>query len=185
MRISKRCEYALRALIDLGIARELGRDVLPVSRLAASEKIPARFLEQILAQLKAARYLRSVRGKRGGYGLRRPLASIVLGDVVRLMDGPLAPIPCVSQSAAQSCSCPDENHCGLRIVMMDVRTAISGILDRYTLANVVEVTLRKIRRDGVPAPVLEGMGLSPPGTPSGLKGTRSGRSRRIRQASGR
>lgn len=161
MRISKRCEYALRALIDLGLARELGFDLLPVSRLAASEKMPARFLEQILAQLKAAGYLRSTRGKLGGYGIARPLGSIVIGDVVRLVDGPLAPIPCVSQRAAGRCSCPDENHCGLRIVMMDVRTAIAGILDRYTLANVVDVTLQKIRRDGGAVPVLQSMGLLP------------------------
>lgn len=154
MRISKRCEYALRALIDLGIARELGCEPIPVRRLASSEKIPAKFLEQILAQLKGAGYLRSVRGKKGGYRLNRPLRAIVLGEVVRLVDGPLAPIPCVSQSAYRRCSCPDENHCGLRIVMMDVRTAISGILDRYTLANVVEVTLRKVRRDNVVLPFL-------------------------------
>lgn len=156
MRISKRCEYALRALIDLGIARELGCEHLPVSRLAHSEKIPARFLEQILGQLKAAGYLRSIRGKRGGYGLKKPIRSILMGDVVRLMDGPLAPIPCVSQTAdGTSCSCPDPHHCGLRILMMDVRTAIGGVLDRYTLADVVEVTLRKIRRDKVPVPILQ------------------------------
>jgi len=152
MRISKRCEYALRALIDIGIAHELGCRLLQVRKLAESERIPVKFLEQILAQLKSAGYLRSVRGKLGGYGLKKPLRDIILGDVVRLMDGPLAPIPCVSQLAYRRCSCPDENHCGLRIVMLDVRTAIASILDRYTLANVVEVTLRKVRRDKVSLP---------------------------------
>jgi hypothetical protein len=72
--------------------------------------------------------------------------------VVRLIDGPLAPIGCVSQTAYEKCTCPDEEHCGLRMLMLDVRNAIAGILDRYTLADVVEVTLRKLRRNGVPLP---------------------------------
>jgi hypothetical protein len=77
---------------------------------------------------------------------------ITMGQVVRLIDGPLAPIGCVSQTAYEPCSCPDEVHCGLRMLMLDVRNAIAGILDRYSLADVVEVTLRKMRRDGVPLP---------------------------------
>jgi hypothetical protein len=72
--------------------------------------------------------------------------------VVRLIDGPLAPIGCVSQTAYEKCSCPDEVHCGLRMLMLDVRNAIAGILDRYTLADVVEVTLRKMRASGVVHP---------------------------------
>ena len=71
---------------------------------------------------------------------------------MRLIDGPLAPIGCVSQSAYEKCTCPDEAHCGLRMIMLDVRNAISDILDRYTVADVVEVSLRKMRRDGVPLP---------------------------------
>jgi len=72
--------------------------------------------------------------------------------VVRLIDGPLAPIRCVSQVAYERCTCPDEEHCGLRMVMLDVRNAISNILDRFSLADVVEVTLRKMRRNNVPLP---------------------------------
>ena len=154
MRLSKRGEYALRALIDLGIAHQLGSKLIKVSRLADSEQIPVKFLEQILAQLKRADYLGSLRGKNGGYFLKKPVDKIIIGDIVRLIDGPLAPIPCVSQTAYKRCSCPDENHCGLRILMMDVRTAITTILDRHTLADVVEVTLRKLRRDKVPVPFL-------------------------------
>jgi DNA-binding IscR family transcriptional regulator len=74
---------------------------------------------------------------------------IKFGAVIRLIDGPLAPIPCVSQMAYQRCTCPDEAHCGLRMLMMDVRTAISKILDRYSLADIVEITLRKMRRDKI------------------------------------
>ena len=152
MKLSKRGEYALRALIDFGLTQELGRPLLRVSELAAKEGLPIKFLEQILMQLKAAGYLESRRGKHGGYLLARPPENISVGQVVRLIDGPLAPIACVSQTAYERCSCPDEEHCGLRILMLDVRNAISNILDRFTLADVVEVTMRKLRRDKVPLP---------------------------------
>ena len=80
------------------------------------------------------------------------MAEIKIGDVVRLLDGPLAPISCASQTAYAPCSCPDEAHCGLRMLMVDVRNAIANILDRYSLADVVEVTMRRMRRDKVPLP---------------------------------
>lgn len=149
MKLSKRGEYALRALIDLGIASELDRPIIQVSELAAKEKLPIKFLEQIFTQLKAAGYVESRRGKLGGYSLARPMHRIKFGAVIRLIDGPLAPIPCVSQTAYERCSCPDEAHCGLRMLMMDVRTAISKVLDRYSLADIVEITLRKMRRDKI------------------------------------
>ena len=152
VKLSKRGEYALRALIDFGLAQELGRPLLQVSELTAKEGLPIKFLEQILMQLKAAGYLESRRGKHGGYLLARPPENISVGQVVRLIDGPLAPIACVSQTAYERCSCPDEEHCGLRMLMLDVRNAISNILDRYTLADVVEVTMRKLRKDKVPLP---------------------------------
>jgi Rrf2 family protein len=149
MKLSKRGEYALRALIDLGIAAELDRPIIQVSELAAKEKLPIKFLEQIFTQLKAAGYVESHRGKLGGYSLAKPMQRIKFGAVIRLIDGPLAPIPCVSQTAYSRCSCPDEAHCGLRMLMIDVRTAISKILDRYSLADIVDITLRKMRRDKV------------------------------------
>ncbi len=152
MDLSKRGEYALRALIDIGIAHELGRPLLPISELAERERIPVKFLEQILLQLKEAGYLESKRGKHGGYLLRKPPRSIRIGDVVRLIDGPLAPIACVSKTAYAPCSCPDEDHCGLRMLMLDVRNAIAHLLDRHTLAEVVEVTMRSLRRDKVAPP---------------------------------
>ena len=154
MKLSKRGEYALRALIDLGIAAELGWPMLQVSELATKEKLPIKFLEQIFTQLKAGGYVVSRRGKFGGYSLGRPMRQIKFGEVIRLIDGPLAPIRCVSQTSYARCSCPDEIHCGLRILMFDVRNAISTILDRYTLADIVEITLRKYRRDKVTPPFL-------------------------------
>ncbi len=154
MKISKRGEYALRALIDLGIASELGWPMLQISELASKEKLPIKFLEQIFTQLKAAGYVKSRRGKFGGYSLAQPMKRIKFGAVIRLIDGPLAPIRCVSQTSYARCSCPDEIHCGLRMLMFDVRNAISAVLDRFTLADIVEITLRKYRRDKVAPPFL-------------------------------
>ena len=153
MRLTKRGEYALRALIHLGIAQELGRPMVQISEIAEKENIPIKFLESILVLLKEGGYLDSKRGKEGGYFLAKPQDTITIGDVVRHLDGPLAPIPCVSQNFYERCNCPDEAHCGLRMLMLDVRNAIASILDRYTLAQTVEITLRKLRRDGlIPGP---------------------------------
>ncbi len=161
MKLSKKGEYALRALIDLGIAGEVGRDLVQVAELAEKELIPLKFLEQIMQELKAAGFISAQRGKFGGYHLARPASEITIGAVVRFIDGPLAPIGCVSHTAYEKCSCPDEDHCGLRMLMLDVRNAIAGILDRYTLADVVEVTLRKLRRDALPLPFVEARSASP------------------------
>lgn len=149
MKLSKKGEYGLRALIDLGLAAEVGQGLLQVSQIAAKEQIPVKFLEQILQSLREAGIVETQRGRFGGYRLARPADKIGMGEVIRHIDGPLAPIGCVSQSAYEPCTCPDEVHCGLRMLMLDVRNAIAGILDRYTLGDVVEVTLRKMRRDGV------------------------------------
>lgn len=155
MKLTKRGEYALRAMIDIGLAHELGRPLLSIRELSRKENIPIKFLEAILAELKAAGYLDSKRGVRGGYFLARPMNQITIGEVVRKIEGPLAPIRCASLTAYEPCSCPDEAHCGLRILMVDVRNAISNILDRYTLGDVVAVTLRKLRRDRVALRFLE------------------------------
>ncbi len=152
MKLSKRGEYALRSLISLGIAAEVGRSLVQVSELADNEQMPVKFLEQIMQALKDEGFIVSVRGKFGGYRLGKPARDITIGQVVRVIDGPLAPIGCVSQTAYAPCTCPDETHCGLRMLMLDVRNAIANILDRYTLADVVEITLRKLRRDQVPLP---------------------------------
>ncbi len=154
MKLSKRGEYALRALIDLGIASELGWPMLQINELATKEKLPIKFLEQIFTQLKAAGYVKSRRGKFGGYSLAQPMNRIKFGAVIRLIDGPLAPIRCVSQTSYARCSCPDEVLCGLRMLMLDVRNAITKLLDRYTLTDIVEITLRKFRRDKVTPPFL-------------------------------
>jgi Rrf2 family protein len=163
MKLTKRGEYALRSLINLGIAAKVGRRIVRVTELAKAEDIPIKFLEQVMQQLREAGYVASERGKHGGYRLAQPADNITIGSVVRLIDGPLAPIGCVSQTAYKACNCPDEVHCGLRMLMLDVRNAIAAILDRYSLADVVEVTTRKMTRDGIPLPfsISAGQGLSP------------------------
>jgi len=135
MRLSKRGEYGLRAMIDMATWGQ-GNGVIQIKEIAERQQIPAKFLEQILLSLKNAGLLGSKMGAGGGYYLARPADQITLGHIVRLLDGPLAPIRCVSQMAYEPCGCPDEGTCGLRLVMGDVRSAIAGILDHTTLADV-------------------------------------------------
>ena len=152
MQLSKKAEYALRALIHLGMASELGLPTVSGAELADANRLPLKFIERILQELREAGYIETRRGKLGGYALAQEASAIGMGDIVRVIDGRLAPISCASEKAYERCSCPDEEHCGLRMLMIDVRNAIAGILDRYTLAHVVEVTLRKMRRDGIAPP---------------------------------
>ncbi len=173
MKLTKRGEYALRALIDFGIAYELGRPLIKVGELVEKERLPVKFIEQILMQLREAGYIDTKRGKGGGYFLAKPPKDIRFGHIIRLIDGPLAPIACVSQTAYERCTCPDEDHCGLRMLMLDVRNAIAKILDRYVLADVVDITLRKMRRDGVPIPFMVEQLLGPP-TPGQLRDPEEG-----------
>ena len=126
MKLSKRGEYALRAMIDLAIAAELGRPIVQVSELAAKERLPIKFLEQIFIQLKAGGLVSTTRGKLGGYSLARSASKIKFGEVVRLIEGPLAPIGCTSVTSYERCTCPDEAHCGLRMLMLDVRNALEA-----------------------------------------------------------
>ena len=156
MTLSKKGEYGLRAMIQLGIAKALGRELVSASELALSNRLPLKFIERILLELREAGYIETQRGKAGGYALAKPMEKVYMGEVVRLIDGRLAPIACASETDYSRCTCPDEEHCGLRMLMIDVRNAISNILDKYTLGDVVEVTLRKMRRDNIPMPFYAG-----------------------------
>ncbi len=149
MRLTKRGEYALRTLIRLGVAQRMGTPIVSVSRLAESEHIPAKFLENILADLKAEGYVEGIRGKAGGAKLCCDVDQTKMGELVRFLDGKLAPIGCASETSYEPCSCPDADHCGLRMLMIDVRNAISNILDRYSLGDVITVTMKKMERDGL------------------------------------
>ncbi|GAB1489209.1 hypothetical protein MASR2M8_16620 [Opitutaceae bacterium] len=109
MKVSKKGEYTLRALIDLGVAAEVGRGLVQFSELAENERIPIKFLEQIMHQLKESNLVQSQRGRFGGYRLVLPAKEIRIGMAVRLIDGPLASIGCVSHTDYERCSCPDED----------------------------------------------------------------------------
>jgi Rrf2 family protein len=135
MKLSKRGEYGLRALQDL--ARHHGGGPVPNTELAERNNIPARFLEQILLTLKHGRIVRSQKGPRGGYTLARPPEQITLAEVVRLLDGPLAPIGCASETAYEPCGCPDMEKCGLRRVMREVRDVVAKMMESTTLADLV------------------------------------------------
>lgn len=136
MKFSKKSEYALRALIHL--TGHYGRDLVQRQEIAVQQSIPVEYLEQILLVLKNAGLITSKRGVTGGYSLIKAPDQITLGQVIRLLDGPLAPIGCVSKTAYQKCSnCPyaDKAYCPLQDVMGEVRHAVAGILDNYTIST--------------------------------------------------
>ena len=132
MKLSKKGEYALRALSCL--VRRRGEGPVPIKEIAEDEQIPKKFLEQILLELRKAGLVESTRGAGGGYRLLQDPRAVSLARVVRLMDGPLAPLRCVSRTAPIRCS--REEGCGLRRVMGEVRTAVAGILEEKTLADI-------------------------------------------------
>jgi len=140
MRLSKRGEYGLRAMITLAepAPKSDSPTMLQIREISEREQISSKFLEQILLTLKNAGLLHSKMGVGGGYYLARPAGEITLGQIFRILDGPVAPIKCVSQMAYESCGCPDEETCGLRLVMSDVRNSIADILDNTSLADVTK-----------------------------------------------
>jgi len=140
MRLSKRGEYGLRAMIALAEPAEKNSapQMMQIKDIAAREQISPKFLEQILLALKNAGILHSKMGVGGGYYLARPAKEITLGQIFRILDGPVAPIKCVSHMSYEPCGCPDEQTCGLRLAMGDVRNAIADILDNTSLADVTK-----------------------------------------------
>lgn len=133
--LSKRTQYCLRALYAL--ARDYGRGPTLIAQLAEEEAIPKKFLEQILLSLKATGLVESKKGKGGGYTLVQAPERITIGAVIRMVEGPLAPLPCASETRFRKCDeCADIETCGTRMVMREVRDAISKILDATTLAMV-------------------------------------------------
>jgi Rrf2 family cysteine metabolism transcriptional repressor len=131
MRISKKGEYALKAMIRLSMAYDDGP--VRISDISKKEEIPERFLEQILLELNKAGLLRSSRGAGGGYSLIKPPAKISFAEVIRIIDGPIAPLNCVSKMA--HVDCPDKKGCGLYAVMLEVRNTTAKILEGYSFAR--------------------------------------------------
>jgi Rrf2 family protein len=143
--LSHKSKYGLKALLLL--AQEAGRGPVLVAELAARDALPKKFLEAILLDLKRQRLVESRKGKGGGYFLRRKPSEISFGEVIRALDGPLAAVPCVSQTAYRPCDeCLDEQTCGVRLAMKKVRDATAEILDHTTLADVNAQITRKRRR---------------------------------------
>jgi Rrf2 family protein len=133
--LSKRTQYSLRALYAL--TRKFGEGPVLITTLAEAETIPKKFLEQILVSLKSAGFVSSKKGKGGGYVLAQPPEKITIGSVIRAIEGPLAPLPCASETRFRKCDeCVDIQTCGTRIVMRQVRDAMAAILDETTLAAV-------------------------------------------------
>jgi Rrf2 family protein len=135
--LSKKTQYCLRALYAL--TRDYGHGPTLISQLATEECIPKKFLEQILLALKSAGIVESKKGKGGGYALAHPPERLTVGTVIRMIEGPLAPLPCASETRFRKCDeCIDVETCGTRMVMREVRDAIANILDATTLAMVCE-----------------------------------------------
>jgi Rrf2 family protein len=133
MRLSRRSEYGLRALVDL--VRHDGAGPVALGVLAQRNNLPTKFLEQIMATLKHGGIVRTTLGSHGGYEMAADASAVSIGRVIRLLDGALAPVPCVSLRYYGRCSCPEEATCPLRDVMLDVRDAMLEILDKETLAE--------------------------------------------------
>ena len=135
--LSSKAKYGLKAMVHL--ARKSGQGAVLIADIAEQENIPKKFLDAILLELKNRGFLSSKKGKGGGYVLARDPEQITVGDIVRVLDGPLAPVPCVSRRSYRRCDdCRDEFTCAVRAVMGEVRDAIAGILDNTTLADMAK-----------------------------------------------
>jgi Rrf2 family cysteine metabolism transcriptional repressor len=141
MRLSTKGEYASRAMLELSLRYNQGP--LHIKDISEAQHIPERFLEQILLLLKRAGYLKSRKGHQGGYALAKPPAEITVAEVIRVMDGPLAPIDCVSVMAHEVC--PMEDSCGLRWLWKEVRDSVAQLLERTTFDDLVRRTKHKRR----------------------------------------
>ena len=134
--ITKRTQYGLKAMLALG--RRYGEGPVLIATLAKQESVPLKFLEVILLDLKGQGLLDSKKGKNGGYQLTRPPSTITIGSIIRMLEGPLAPLPCASETAYRPCEeCGDIENCGTRIIMRQVRDAMAAVLDTTTLADLI------------------------------------------------
>ena len=132
--LSSRSKYATRALLDL--SQHYSEGPVLIQDIAHRQQIPLKFLEQILLSLKAGGFVDSRKGRGGGYFLAKPPAAITLGAVVRLFDGPLAPISCVSVTGYMECGCPHPETCGLQTVWREARNSLAAVLDQTSFAEI-------------------------------------------------
>lgn len=142
--LSKKAKYAMQACLVL--AKLPSGSQMMIAEIAQAEGIPKKFLEIILLELRNGGLLQSRKGKGGGYLLAKPAKLITMGQIIRLIEGPIALVPCVSQMAYQPCAeCVSERLCGVRMVMKDVRDATAEILDGASLQDVVDRIHREIQ----------------------------------------
>jgi Rrf2 family protein len=129
--LTNKAKYGLRAMCTLATS---GQDWLQAHAIAARANVPEKFLEAILLDLRRAGFVNSRRGQQGGHALAKPAAEIMVGDLIRAIDGPLAPVRCASMTAYEPCAdCADPEHCAVRELMRETRAALSGVLDHCTL----------------------------------------------------
>jgi Rrf2 family protein len=132
--LTKKGKYALKAMVRL--AHSEPGDPVPVLEISERERIPKKFLDSILCELRTAGLVHSKMGRGGGYTLARQASEIMVGDLIRLIDGPLAPVPCASKTRYRRCDdCPDENACAVRRIMQSAQRALSDVLDNCSLAR--------------------------------------------------
>ena len=135
MRVSKKAEYGLRALVAM--ARR--PTSWSIHELSEHERIPVKFLEQILLALRHSGVLASKRGVGGGYALLRPPAQISVGEVVRILDGPFAPVPCAAERPTEKCTCPDPRTCPVRLMMTQFRGEFAAWLEDRTIDDLLRL----------------------------------------------
>jgi Rrf2 family protein len=135
--LSQKAKYALRALLVL--AEEGDDKPVLIADIAERHNVPKKFLEQILLDLKHHGLVQSRRGRSGGYTLLKPASEISFGQVIRIIDGPIAPLPCLSKMAYRQCEdCPGEDNCAIRQVFARTHQLTTGVLDRTTLADAIK-----------------------------------------------
>lgn len=136
MKVSKKTEYALRALVAM--ARKPRS--YQIQELSEKENIPIKFLEQILLSLRHAGFLTSKRGVGGGYSLRAEPSQITVREVIEIMDGPITPVPCAGLRPADQCSCPEPRTCAVRLMMIELREEIGALLGQRTIEDMVRLS---------------------------------------------
>ena len=135
MPISAKGEYAARAMLHLALAYSKGAPA-KTNDIAVQQKIPKKYLEQILLLFKKEGFVKSKPGLNGGYFLAKPPREITMAEIVRVVDGPLAPMRCVSKTGYSRCTCVAEDTCALRTVWQEARDAVAGVLEKVTLEEV-------------------------------------------------
>ena len=135
--LSKKTKYAIKALVILGKNKDL--PPMQISKIAEEERIPKKFLEQILLDLRNSGYLYSKKGAGGGYSLNKDPKDIFLVDILRITDGPIALVPCVSHKFYHKCDeCKQETTCGIRDVFVDLHSAALKILSETSISDIID-----------------------------------------------